>query len=73
MSKCRKQDRRKRRRDKRDKSKKSPAGIPETKTCPAIGYDELQEEIKDLLLAPGATMWFFDENGERQIKLKIKA
>lgn len=71
MSKNRKKSRRTRRRDKRDKNKNSPAGIPVTKTCPDIDYDELQEDIKDLLRAPGVVVWFFDDKGERKLKIKV--
>ena len=70
MSKNRKKSRRKRRREKKDKLK-SVGEFSPTKSCPDIGYDEVQEDIKDLLRAPGAVMWFFNEKGERKAKIKV--
>ena len=71
MTKYRKRNRRKCRHNKRD-TRRSPAGIPETEIYD-IGPDEMEKEIKDLLRVPGAVMWFFNEKGELQTKIKIEA
>ncbi len=67
MSKHRKHNRRKHRHDKRYKIKKQPVNVWTTEKCD--GYDEIEEEILDLLKAPGAMMGFFDEKGEFKIIL----
>ena len=62
MSKHIKYNRRKRRRENRDKFKKRPADIQDVKINDAdVDYDRLEEDIVDLLRAPGAVVVFFDE------------
>lgn len=70
MSKRRKHNRRKRRLENRDKNKNCPAGVTETENYD-IGPGEMDEERLRLLDSLGAvTIWFFNEKGERKLKIK---
>lgn len=72
MTKYRKRSRRKHRREERLKLKNCPADVHVAKNYGLTPVD-LEEEIKDLMRAPGAVMWFVNEKGEAETKIKIEA